>query len=96
MTPDAALKAYAGDAKRGPVEVARWWRALSEREQSALVLEHPESVGNLEGIDYVTHSAHHERLSPGQLDRGATTAHGDLRRQPRHDGLRLFPGPGHG
>ncbi|GAA3656797.1 hypothetical protein GCM10022237_16110 [Nocardioides ginsengisoli] len=33
-----------------PVALAAWWRRLSRREQEALTTEHPELVGNADGI----------------------------------------------
>ncbi|TFD32237.1 alpha/beta hydrolase [Cryobacterium cryoconiti] len=75
QTPAAALAAYAGDPTADPVVVAAWWRALSEEEQRALVVGHPELVGNLEGVDYTSRS----EANRAELDRqiGIAEASGD-------------------
>lgn len=49
--PDvAALTGRLGEISDDPVAVVAWWRQLSRLEKQALMLAHPQLIGNLDGI----------------------------------------------
>jgi hypothetical protein len=51
-TPEQALELFAESKKTDPQDVAAWWNSLSATERAKLGTEHPQLVGNLDGISY--------------------------------------------
>lgn len=39
------------DSAWSPTEVAAWWSSLSDEERQRIIREHPDAIGNLDGID---------------------------------------------
>ncbi|MDN6565600.1 MAG: alpha/beta hydrolase family protein [Actinomyces sp.] len=50
-------------------EVATWWNALTRQERDAIIRDHPEAIGNLDGIDMGSRDLANRALLPGMLDR---------------------------
>ncbi|OKL52625.1 alpha/beta hydrolase [Buchananella hordeovulneris] len=51
----------------GPTQVAAWWSALSQAEKDKLIAEHPELIGNLDGIDMASRSKANKQRLPDEL-----------------------------
>ena len=50
------------DPAAGPVQVAQWWNGLDEAARTALVAEHPERIGALDGIPAAARDAANRAL----------------------------------
>lgn len=53
-------------------EVASWWNALTQEERAAIIRDHPEAIGNLDGIDMDSRDQANRALLPGMLDDAKT------------------------
>ena len=51
-----------------PTEVAAWWNALDSDERDQLIKNHPELIGNLDGVDAVSRDKANRSLLPGMVD----------------------------
>ena len=51
-----------------PTEVAAWWNALDSDERDQLIKNHPELIGNLDGVDAVSRDKANRSLLPSMVD----------------------------
>jgi Alpha/beta hydrolase of unknown function (DUF1023). len=56
------------DSSWSTEEVATWWQALTEKERSALIAEHPDLIGNLDGIDMTSRDLANQRRLGGLIE----------------------------
>ena len=51
-------------ADASPQENASWWNSLSEEDKQWMIREHPDRIGNLEGIDYTSRNQANRIMLP--------------------------------
>lgn len=51
-----------------PAEVSAWWNALSPQEREKIIHDHPDAVGNLDGIDMASRDQANRLRLPAMLD----------------------------
>ena len=47
-----------------PEQVATWWNALSEKDKQWMIEQHPDVIGNLEGVDYTSRNQANRIMLP--------------------------------
>ena len=47
-----------------PEQVASWWNALSEKDKQWMIEQHPDVIGNLEGVDYTSRNQANRIMLP--------------------------------
>lgn len=58
----------------GPGDITAWWASMSKAEKDRIIKEHPEWVGNLDGVDYASRNAANRiRIAAYQADPSALT-----------------------
>lgn len=78
---------------KDPTKVKQWWESLTDEQRRRLAQQHPEVVGNLNGVPIVDRSAVNKAVMQADLDRvdHAATAHGatvdDVKAHPEKYGL---------
>jgi hypothetical protein len=58
-----------GDDLKDPAKVAEWWNSLSDAEQREYIEDHPEEIGNLEGVSYAARSEANKALLDSEIAR---------------------------
>ena len=51
-------------ADASPQEVASWWSSLSDEDKQWMIHEHPDVIGNLEGVDYTSRNEANRIMLP--------------------------------
>ena len=51
-------------ADASPQEIASWWNSLSEEDKQWMIREHPDVIGNLEGVDYTSRNQANRIMLP--------------------------------
>jgi hypothetical protein len=51
-------------ADASPQEVASWWSSLSDEDKQWMIREHPDRIGNLEGVDYTSRNQANRIMLP--------------------------------
>ena len=47
-----------------PEQVASWWNALSDKDKQWMIKQHPDVIGNLDGVDYTSRSQANQIMLP--------------------------------
>ena len=55
-------------ADASPQEVASWWSSLSDEDKQWMIHEHPDVIGNLEGVDYTSRNQANRIMLPRLKD----------------------------
>jgi hypothetical protein len=66
--------------KKSAEEINAWWRALPDAQKKQLIDEHPEMIGNLNGVDSSSRNQANRAMLTEEIDR-VQTEYNDLNRQ---------------